>query len=941
MAIIQDFIIQSGVQVYSTATASNTYTGALQVTGGAGIGGDLYATALYDAGNRVLTSVTPSAGTAISISNVSTSSGNSSFTINNTGVTTATGSTYLGVSASNGAVTFTNLGVQTLTGTTALAVSASTGTITLTNLGVTQLSGSTALAVSASTGSITLTNLGVQTLTAGTDTVVSSSTGTVTVWNNSTLQSVTGRGATTDQAISITDNSTASSTNTGALQVVGGVGIGGNLYIGGNLSVAGAEVLTTSTLAQSGVTNINGTTYIGVSAHTGSVTITNLGVTNLSSGTGISLDASTGSVTISNDGVIDLTSGTNISITGSKNNYTINSTYSYTPTDTLEDVTGRGATSTNSIHISNATQSTTCTDGALVVDGGVGIGGNLNVNGATTFGGTVTFNGTATYVYSTNSVYTDNLIELHVPPGGVNGTWGTDDQKDIGLRFHYYNGADQNAGLVFAGDSKFLEFYNTGFESTGTFTGTYGTFRTGDIQLVSGTDAGNTQSGSLQVTGGAGIGGSVYIGGKAYIAGAEVITTATIGSSGVSSITASTGISVNTASGSVTISNIGVTSLSGSTYLGVSASTGSVTLTNLGVTNLSSGTGISLDASTGSVTISNDGVIDLTAGTNISITGSKSNYTINSTYSYTPADTLSDVTGRGATTGDAISITNSTASSDYSHGALTVTGGVGIGGDLNVGGAIQVAGSGGDITGATNISASNNVTAASFTATDHVEITGTQNATSSTIAALTVAGGVGISQDLWVHGDINIDGNLYMKGVGLDSVSSTTGTFVNVIVTGTNTSTYGATTGALTIPNGGVYIGGNVVSDSTVVAGSGATAGTVVESFLSSSFLVAGYTSNTFGTSGTKTLDTWDKTAYRSAKYHVQAVDGSSVHVAEIMIIHDGSDAYISTYGIVTNLGELGTFSATVGGSNVTLTFTPNYTPSALVIKLVRTTIDA
>jgi hypothetical protein len=78
--------------------------------------------------------------------------------------------------------------------------------------------------------------------------------------------------------------------------------------------------------------------------------------------------------------------------------------------------------------------------------------------------------------------------------------------------------------------------------------------------------------------------------------------------------------------------------------------------------------------------------------------GSYNNVTVNATghvtagstvaylTSYTETDTLATVTGRGATTGTAISITNNTASTTTGTGALIVTGGVGIGGSLNVGG---------------------------------------------------------------------------------------------------------------------------------------------------------------------------------------------------------------------------------------------------------------
>ena len=64
---------------------------------------------------------------------------------------------------------------------------------------------------------------------------MSTSTGAVTIWNNSTLQSVTSRGSSTNQAISITNATASTSTNSGALQVTGGIGVGNNVYVGGRV----------------------------------------------------------------------------------------------------------------------------------------------------------------------------------------------------------------------------------------------------------------------------------------------------------------------------------------------------------------------------------------------------------------------------------------------------------------------------------------------------------------------------------------------------------------------------------------------------------------------------------------------------------------------------------------------------------------------------------
>jgi hypothetical protein len=50
----------------------------------------------------------------------------------------------------------------------------------------------------------------------------------------------------------------------------------------------------------------------------------------------------------------------------------------------------------------------------------------------------------------------------------------------------------------------------------------------------------------------------------------------------------------------------------------------------------------------------------------------------------------------------------------------------------------------------------------------------------------------------------------------------------------------------------------------------------------------------------------------------------------------------MNIYAISTTLGELGEFDASVvGGTTMTLTFTPNYTPTAMVIKVARLTLSA
>jgi hypothetical protein len=185
-----------------------------------------------------------------------------------------------------------------------------------------------------------------------------------------------------------------------------------------------------------------------------------------------------------------------------------------------------GLTNLQSLSINSTAYNTqTNTANALYVAGGIFASGGLTVDstGPVLFKGPVTFGGTATYVLSTNTFYTDNILEMHTPPGGVYSPWFSDDGKDIGFRFHYYtNSTDTNAALVLANDTKYLEWYNSGAESSlGSFnTATYGTFKTGAIKLAGGTaNAGNTSTGDLTVLGGVGIGGSVYVGGNITVAG--------------------------------------------------------------------------------------------------------------------------------------------------------------------------------------------------------------------------------------------------------------------------------------------------------------------------------------------------------------------------------------------------------------------------------------
>jgi hypothetical protein len=118
----------------------------------------------------------------------------------------------------------------------------------------------------------------------------------------------------------------------------------------------------------------------------------------------------------------------------------------------------------------------------------------LNTTSTVSFSG-LTVNGPA--LFNSSTVFTDNILELHA---STSGSWTFSDGKDIGIRMHYYINTGTSAALVLANDSRALEWYSTGTEVGGIFTGSYGTFKTGAIQLVNTTTTLKFSDNSVQTT---------------------------------------------------------------------------------------------------------------------------------------------------------------------------------------------------------------------------------------------------------------------------------------------------------------------------------------------------------------------------------------------------------------------------------------------------------
>jgi len=147
--------------------------------------------------------------------------------------------------------------------------------------------------------------------------------------------------------------------------------------------------------------------------------------------------------------------------------------------------------------------------------------------------------------------------------------------------------------------------------------------------------------------------------------------------------------------------------------------------------------------------------------------------------------------------------------------------------------------------------------------------------------------------------------------------------------------------------SGGVTISGFVfpTSDGTngqfiKTNGAGVLSFATAGASLSNSAIADGTT--TTSSSSIANIDTFDASTYRSAKYIISAVnsDDTRYEIFEANITHDGTNAYLTTFGSTTS-GDvgLGTYSADISGGNVRLRVVP-ITSDDIVFKFQRIALN-
>lgn len=96
--------------------------------------------------------------------------------------------------------------------------------------------------------------------------------------------------------------------------------------------------------------------------------------------------------------------------------------------------------------------------------------------------------------------------------------------------------------------------------------------------------------------------------------------------------------------------------------------------------------------------------------------------------------------------------------------------------------------------------------------------------------------------------------------------------------------------------------------------------------------LLVGTSEDLTTTTINQVVDTFNKTEYRTAKYIVQIEhdDDAKYHSTELLLTHNNTEVYFTEYASVTTDSDLGLFSASLVGNNVSLLFTPHYTNTSI-----------
>ena len=766
-------LASNGLTTFTDTTQStSSSSGAVVVTGGVGVGKNLYVGGNINSTGTITAGSTLTASAAVNLNpsnfNVSISpTGTGTVTINPASVG-AVDNVNIGATT-RGTGAFTTLTSNSATTFTAGTASTNTTSGTIVVTGGVGISGNLNVGGSFNAGAGTFTSVTDSGLTAGRVTFA-------------------GTGG-------LLSDSNALTYSAGTLTVGTGLDVNGVTITSGNVTLTGGNV--------SGATNITGT---------GTVQGLNVNVTSLTSGR-VTYASTSGQLVDS----ANLTfNGTTLTANAfsTTNNLTVGGTLQVTLGTTLDSTLSVAGVTT----ISNSTDSTTTTNGALKVAGGVGIVKNLNVGGNSRITGTETVDGTFT-ANAAVSLSPSNY-NVTISPTGTGyvtinpTTLGAMDNVAVGANTRAsgaFTTLASNGNATFSGSGSVVSLTPSGAGYVtinpagvgsidnmviGANTAKAGTF----TALTATTSASLSPTGSVTINPGTlSSVDNVNIG--ANTRGTGAFTTLT--SNGATTFTSGTDSSSST-NGAVVVS--GGVGIAKNLNVGINLTVTGVTTAN---GTLTANAAVNLNPNNYAVSIQPTGTG--TATINPAAVGAIDNMIIGANTpkaaTFTALTTQGNVTLNGS--GSVVSLTPT--GSGYvtiNPGALGTINNMSIGAttastgkfttlqattsaNLNTSGDVSIQPSGTVTINPTTVGAIDNVNIGATTrgtakvstldANDTVTFTSSTQSTSTTSGAVQIAGGVGIVKNLFVGGDTNIAGNLTVLGT-TTTIQSTVTTLTDPVI---------------------------------------------------------------------------------------------------------------------------------------------------------------
>lgn len=203
------------------------------------------------------------------------------------------------------------------------------------------------------------------------------------------------------------------------------------------------------------------------------------------------------------------------------------------------------------------------------------------------------------------------------------------------------------------------------------------------------------------------------------------------------------------------------------------------------------------------------------------------------------------------------------------------------------------------------------VTTTGATTNRAISITNNTVSSNTVSGALTITGGVGIGGNLNLAGNLVVSDRILPTSNGLIDIGSPTARFGTVYVAG-NTIDLGGT--ELTANSGALFIDG-------VQLFSGNAITTITGSFsanVATPVVISNSASVTVGNTAT-TLDEFDVNTFTTAKYIIQAVNGTDYHSMEAFLVNDKVNAYLTVYASINNNVKLINLDADISAGNVRL----------------------